>query len=209
MESLVGRRERVGNYYSVKNGKVVQDLGKERPEVMDGISERVNKNGVTVYEIVNDFIAGKIIALELQDPPEEHPDYKSQMMITIEGQSGNKAIVRVPFDSAYGRGFLLSAEGIDFNNEVELEPYKYLDKKTGKDKMGLSVYQNGAQLPWTMGTKANPGDVPKLIETTFKGKKVWDNTEQLNYFYKFYAELSEKVSPLQNADEETEDDIDF
>ena len=191
--SLVGKRDRVSNYFSVKNGKVVLSLGKEEPQVMDGVSKRVNKNGDAVYEIVNDYIAGRIVDLDLQEPPKDKPDYKELMLITMEAD-GVKAIVQIPFDSAYGRGFLNSAEGIDFSDPVELEPYKYTDKKAGREKMGCSVVQYGKQLPWTMGTKATPGGVPQLEEVEFKGKKAWDNTKQLAFYHDFYDQLKTRVS---------------
>ena len=208
--SLVGKRDRVSNYYSVKNGKVVLSLGKEEPQVMEGVQMRVNKNGETVYEIVNDYIAGHIVDLDLQQPPEDKPDYKELMLITMESD-GTKAIVQIPFDSAYGRGFLNSASGIDFSDPVELEPYKYTDKKAGREKMGCGVIQYGKQLPWTMGTRDNPGGVPELEEVEFKGKKAWDNTKQLAFYHEFYEELKAKVAEAAGAEiaEEEEPEVGF
>ena len=214
MNELVGKRDRVSNYYSVKNGKVVKNLGKVEPEVMDGVTKRVNKNGETVYEIVSDYIRGKVVDLGLQAPPEDKPDYKELMVITMQGLGGTKAVVQVPFDSAYGRGFLLSADNIDFSQEIELEPYKYTDKKSGKDKMGLSVFQHGEKLDWAFGTKKNPGDVPALEETVYKGKKAWDNTKQLEWFHKYYEELGNRIKALTGDEEvpmgiEDDGELDF
>lgn len=213
MNELVGKRDRVSNYYSIKNGKVVKSLGKVQPDVMDGVTERVNKNGEKVYEIVSDYIRGRVVSLELQQPPEDKPDYKELMVITMQG-GGVKAVVQIPFDSAYGRAFLLASDNVDWTQEVELEPWKYTDKKTGKEKMGLSIYQFGEQIPWAFGTKENPGDVPALEETTFKGKKVWDNTKQLKWFHDYYANLANYIKGASAAgahegmDEGTEEDED-
>lgn len=212
MEELVGKRDRVSNYYSISNGKVIKSFGKIAPENMKDVIKRTNKNGDEVYEIQSDYIKGFIRKMEIDPPPDEHPDWKERMEITISSGHGS-AIVNIPFDSAYGRGFLNSCEGVDLLKEVELEPYKYFSKAKGKDVMGLNIYQFGEQLPWTMGTKSNPGDVPQLEETTFKGKPAWDNTKQLA----FYKELFEKMAGLvdnfsdsaNDIEVEDEDEVDF
>jgi len=211
MEELVGKRDRVSNYYAVSNGKVVKSFGKKAPENMEGVIKRTNKNGDTVYEIISDYIRGYIVAMSIQAPPDEHPDWSEQMEITLSAGAG-KAILKIPFDSAYGRGFLNSCEGIDLNHEVELEPYKYFSKNKGKDVMGLNIYQHGKQLPWTMGTKATPGDVPKLEETTFKGKKAWDNSKQLAFYKELYADMSALVDGFKGVNEievKDEEEVDF
>ena len=198
MEELVGKRDRVSNYYSVSNGKIVKSFGKIAPESMKGVTKRTNKNGDEVYEIQSDYIRGFIRKMELEQPPSEHPDWKERIAITISSGYGS-AILNIPFDSAYGRGFLNACEGIDLLKEVELEPYKYFSKAKGKDVMGLNIYQFGEQLPWTMGTKATPGDVPQLEETTFKGKKAWDNSKQLAFYKELYDKMAGLVDNFANS----------
>ncbi len=212
-DELVGKRDRVSNFYSIKNGKVVKELGKTEPAVMDGVTKRTNKNGETVYEIISDYSRGRLVKMEYKEPPADKPKFKAQMELTLQNENGVKALVRIPFDSAYGRGFLLALPNVDLEDFIELEPYFYTDKRTGRDKRGLQVFQEGAKLEWAHGTKANPGDVPKLEKITVKGQEVWDNTEQLKYFKQYFAEVASKVEEIQsisNIDvyeaEEVEDD---
>lgn len=187
--AMTGNRERVGNYYSVSFGKIVKSLGKTPPENMDGVTSRTNKNGDKVFEIVTDYIRGFITGAAMKEPPAEHPDWGRQMEITLEAEEGrDKCILNIPFDSAYGRGFLYAAPGISPGVAVEIEPYNYFSKKKGRDVMGLSLFQHGEQIPWYY-TKAKPNGMPELKKTTFKGKTAWDNTDQLRFLEDKFSEF--------------------
>lgn len=191
---MTGTRSRVSNYFNVNLGKISKDLGKTEPENMEGVTKRVNKNGETVYEIVSGYIAGKIVAAEMKAPPEGKEDFGSQMAITLEGETGERAVLNIKFDSAYGRGFLFALPNVDLSEAVELEPYQYFSKKKGKEVSGLSIFQGGAQLDWAYGTREKTGGMPPLKEVVFKGKKTWDNTEQIEFLEAKFAEFAAEVN---------------
>lgn len=193
---MTGTRNRVSNYFNVNLGKIVKSLGKEAPEDMTGVTERTNKDGIKVYEIQSDYIAGKIVHLELQQPQEGKEDYGAQVAITLEADSGEKAVVNAKWDSAYMRGFMFSIPNADLAKPVELEPYQYYNKNKGRDVSGLNIFQEGTQLEWAYGTKKNPGGMPELKEVTFKGKKTWDNTDQLEFLTKKFEALAQEVKAL-------------
>lgn len=199
----VGNRERSGSFYTVAHGKIIKSLGKEPPSDMEDVVERVNKNGVKVYELHYDYIRGKIIDAEMELPPEEHPDYGKRMVLTILDAEGNTQKLNISFDSSYGRGFLMPLDNVKLEDPIEIEPYQYIDKKTGKEKTGLGVYQYGKQLDWAMGTKDNPGGVPRLEEVVYKGKKSWDNTKQLAFLEKYFDGFVSQLKAL-NADVDAE-----
>lgn len=197
---MTGTRNRVSNYYNVNLGKISKDLGKTEPEDMTGVTKRINKNGEAVYEIVSDYIAGKIVAAEMKAPPEGKEDFGSQMALTLEAESGTKAVVNCKFDSAYGRGFMFAIPNADLTKVIELEPYQYFSKKKGKDVSGLSVFQNGKQLDWAYGTRDKTGGMPELVEVVFKGKKTWDNTDQLAFLEKKFAEFTAQIAALNTGE---------
>lgn len=186
---VTGNRKRIRNYFQVSMGKVIKSLGKEEPADMEGVTSRVNKRGDKVYEIHSDFIRGFITNASMQLPPEEHPEYGKTMIFEITGEDGGKHILQVPFDSAYARGFLYSEPNIELDSPVEFEPYQYFSKKKSRDATGLSIYQHGEKLDWAYGTKANPGGVPPLEKTVYKGQEVWDNTKQLKFLEGRFAEF--------------------
>lgn len=187
------------HYFNVGMGKVIKSLGKEEPASMEGVTKRVNKKGDTVYEMHLDYLRGYIRDAGLKLPPEDHPEYGKTMEFTVEAESGAQCVLQVPFDSAYARGFLYSAPGIDLSLPVEFEPYQYFSKKKGRDATGMSIIQEGEQLPWAYGTKANPGGVPPLKRVKFKGQETWDNSDQLAFlegkFLEFCAQFKEVNEP--------------
>lgn len=196
---MTGTRNRVGSYYNVSMGKIVKPLGKEAPENMEGVTERVNAKGVTVYEIHSDYIVGKLVGLELRQPDEGKEEFGAELFLTLKHSSGKMAILRMKWDSAYGRCFMLTIPNIDLSREFELEPYQYLNQKKGKKVSGLNLFQDGEQKEWAYGTKANPGGMPQLKEITYKGKKTWDNTEQLAFLEGKLKELIQEVKDLNAA----------
>lgn len=201
---MVGNRDRVNNYYSAAFGKIVKSLGKKEPENMEGITKRVNKNGETVYEIYSDFIAGKIIKAELKLPPSDHPEWGAQMVFTLQNKEGEKAVLQVPFDSAYGRGFMYTEPNVVLTDEIEFEPYSYFNKKKGKDSMGLNIFQYGKKLDWAFGTREKTGGMPPLNKIVFKGKETWDNTQQLVFLTKKFKGFCATVTAANTEVNEPE-----
>lgn len=203
--SLTGKRNRVSNYYSTSQGKIVKSLGKVEPDNMEGVTSRVNKNGETVYEILSDYITGHITGAEFKLPPEDKPDWGSQMVLELTGEDGEKAKVNIPFDSAYGRGFLYVSPNIDLSLEVEIEPYKYFSKKKGKDILGLNIFQSGKKLDWAFGTKANTGGMPPLEKVKHKGKDTWDNTKQLEFLRQKFEEFAYTLAQTETPSTSTQE----
>lgn len=200
MSEFGGTRDRVSAYFNVNLGKISKSLGKQEPEDMAGVTKRMNKNGDTVYEIILDYLAGKIVKVELKDPEDGKEDFGSQMVFTLEAESGNKCILNCKFDSAYGRGFMFSLPNVDLDQPVEFEPYKYFSKKKGRDITGLNLYQNGKKLDWAYGTRDNTDGMPELEEVTFKGKKSWDNTKQLEFLTDRFEKFTQTVERMQAAE---------
>lgn len=196
-----GKRERVGHYFNVTMGKIVKSLGKEEPAEMQGVTKRVNKNGDTVYELHLDYLRGFIKGATLENPPEDKQEYGKTMQFQIEAENGARCILQVPFDSAYGRGFMYSSPGIELESPIEFEPYQYFSKKKGRDASGLNLIQHGEKLEWVYGTKAKPGGVPPLEKVTFKGKETWDNTKQLAFLEGKFLEFCSQFGNETEAEE--------
>lgn len=199
MSNMTGTRNRVNNYFNVTMGKIVKSLGKNKPEDMTGVTERINAKGVPVYEIQSDFIVGKLVHLEFREPPEEHKEVGASISLTMEHPSGEKAKVEMKWDSAYTRGFMLAFPNLKLSEVFELEPYQYMNTKKGRKVSGLNLFQDGAQLDWAYGTKANPAGMPQLEKVTFKGETQWDNTKQLAFLREKLDEMIATVKDINNV----------
>lgn len=211
-ENPFGKSERSVDFYtSVAFGKLVISYGKKRPEMdIPDLIERTNKNGEKVYEVHQDYITGRIVSCEIKVDEE----YGDKLMIMFNTR-GTKTLVQVPFDSAYGRGFLNKMLNIDVSKDVRLAPYEFLDRSataTGdpkKDtKRGISIEQNGIKVA-PLYTKENPNGLPELKQVTLNNKPVWDSGDQLRFYatelFKFQRALKE--NPVITSNEEPDTDF--
>jgi hypothetical protein len=203
---MVGNDNRVSNYYTVSNGKIVRSFGGNEPE---GIvtQSRVNKNGNTVYEQKFDFIKGKVIEAKLKT----HDEYGDNIELTIT-DGVEVANLQMKFDSAYGRSFLNKIPNCNFDAILTISPYQFTDKNTGKNVLGLSILDPIEKVP-NFYTKDNPNGIPQLEKIKLKGKDTWDNSKQLEFYKEKYAEfctsLIEVKEPETESGEEEQEGLDF
>lgn len=201
---MVGNENKVSNYYSVSNGKIVRSFGGNRPEGIQ-TTERVNKNGNTVYEQMFDFIRGRVVGATLK----AHEEYGDNIELTIY-DGIEKANLQIKFDSAYGRSFLYKIPNCNFENEITIKPYSFVDKETGKNVLGLFILDPIEKVP-NFYTKDKPNGLPPMKEVTFKGKKTWDNTDQIKFLKERFEEFCKSFSktPPSGGDENQSDDLPF
>ncbi|AGO47838.1 hypothetical protein Phi46:1_gp27 [Cellulophaga phage phi46:1] len=203
-QGMTGTRDRVSNFYTVGLGKIRKSLTAEQAAALEGkvqVTKRTNRNGTDVYELVTDYIAGKLVKLELQDPPAEKANFGKRVAFTLESENGEKAVLYVKWDSAYGRGFMFAHESVDFQKPFEFEPYSYTPKGADKEKMGMNLFQDGQKMDWTMGTRDNSGGCPSLEKITFKGQTQWDNSKQLAFLESKLHDLIAKIDGLNQGSE--------
>lgn len=197
---MVGNENKVSNYYSVSNGQIVRSYGGTKPEDVE-TTERVNKNGNTVYEQLYDFIQGKIIKAELKT----HDEYGDSIILTL-ASGGQKANLQIKFDSAYGRSLLYKIPNINLEEEIKITPYSFVDKESGKTRLGLTIYDPLEKVP-NYYTKDDPNGMPQLKKVKFKGKDTWDNTDQIAFLKDKFAEFASSLSgPEPEIEEESEED---
>lgn len=198
---MVGNEDKVSNYYSVSNGQIIRSYGGTKPENVE-TTERVNKNGNTVYEQLYDFIQGKIVDAKLNS----HEEYGDSIILTLVSGS-QKANLQIKFDSAYGRSFMYKLPNLKLENEVKIVPYSFVDKETGKTRLGLTIYDPLEKVP-NYYTKDEPNGMPQLKKVKFKGKDTWDNTDQIAFLKERFAEFFSSLSEVDSGDE-TEDQDPF
>ena len=187
---MVGNEQRSNNFYSVSNGKITRSFGKTKPEGIDKIVSRVNKNGDTVYELHYDFIEGRIIDARI----ESHESYGK--FINLKLTDGKETVsLSMGFDSSYGRHFIFRIPNFDLRSSVKIKPYSFNDD-TGKTRIGLVIYQNGLKIP-SAYTKDEPNGLPQLKQVTFNGELKWDSTEQLAFLNERFEGFSKAVNEHQ------------
>jgi hypothetical protein len=122
-------------------------------------------------------ITGYLTAIDIIED-EYNGDKFEKLSLTMEDNEG-RYLVRMRLESGYARGFLFAIKNADLSQELTIIPNS--KEVNGKPQTTVFLKQGNASLKWVW-TKDNPGDLPRLSQVTVKGKTIWDNTEQLEYF---------------------------
>lgn len=134
---------------------------------------------------------GFLIDINITEEEYQGAKYEKLSLTVQDGEE--KVLLQMKLDSGYGRGFCQCISSADLSKKIEFTPsYKEMD---GKKLASLFLRQGATVLKWSW-TKDNPGDLPKMIKTKVKGKEVWDNSEQLDYFKKtLLQDIKPKLKP--------------
>lgn len=88
---------------------------------------------------------------------------------------GTDYILQLHWLSNAADDFKKRLERVDFNEPVVLKAGTY------NERMSVGIIQNSTYIK-PVYTAANPGDKPAWVEGTFNGKKMYDRTDETNYF---------------------------
>jgi hypothetical protein len=175
-----GTKERK-TYLNVMKGKLVSKVTPETP----GAISRENKNGDTVHEVHDDWISGKIKGIEIRT----HEEYGKKISLkVIDGEDTD--YVEMMMNGGYGKSFLFRMMNIDFNEEVKMVPYEFINED-GRTVSGITFYQNDEKVD-SFHTKEEKNGLPDLEQVEYQGKLRWDDTKRMRFFEKV---LNEKIMP--------------
>jgi hypothetical protein len=90
------------------------------------------------------------------------------------------------FSGGYAISFLKALPNADVTKEMTIVP-KYTEEGDKKSSV-IFINQNGKGLKhfWT---KDNPGGLPPMVKIKVKGKEAWDDSDRLEYLYKYVNEV--------------------
>ena len=147
-------------YLNIKNGKIVVKI--------DGV--------LTNFASVT----GTIKSVRFEDG-EYNGDKYELAKIFIDNGKGSDYCLQMKVDSGYFRGLCNSLRSSATPTaQVEITPTVRNNDK-GKPQTTCFVSQSGKNLKYAFTVK-DMGELPLLKVMDVKGKKVYDNTEQLNYW---------------------------
>lgn len=151
-------------FLNVIGGNISRKVTKDT----EGAIARVNKNGVTVYELRWNSLTAMITDITIKNSEE----YGDQWEITLRDVIDEYKL-QLPISGRITNGFTFRLPFVDFTKEVEINTF--IDKKT--EKPVLLLKQGGKTLNMAY-TKAEPKGLPQLEKVMFKGKEQWDDTLQ-------------------------------
>ena len=133
----VGRSSEKKRYLHISYGKFREKAG----ENANGAEVRQTKEKKTVWEYVYDYAEGEIVKIFYK----ESKDYGNSFEVLIRD---DKELFQVSFkegDNFYN-DFFAKLPNVDLDKWVKLIPYDFEDENSGKQKRGLTVWQENNKL---------------------------------------------------------------
>lgn len=164
------------NFYKVKEGKIVQFLGRVKPEEeTTNLKITPDKTGVPFYEFEFKNITGIIDKIIIWED-ETKDGLKNWEMLSIYFTCSE--VLSIYRNSRYANDFLKRIVSCNLLEEITVQPYKFIT--LDKISEGVTVLQHNVKKPFAF-TKDKRGNLPEMKKVLFKGKEQWDNTEQKTF----------------------------
>lgn len=178
-------------FLSVVDGKFEKRL-KEPTETS---TWRTTKDGKSICVQQYKGVSGKITGL-LKKTHEHQGQVFTSLNITID-DGENKFVVSLPYDSGLTRTFFQSMENIDYDKEVVFTASK-TKNEDGKEVTNIFIAHDKKNVERKYTKKwqeANPGvpSSPPWKQITYKGKQVWDNSDEVAFFEAIMAKIVAKL----------------
>lgn len=174
-------------FFRIANGKFVETV---EEKTAGSIRVEYTPKGTTEvkvrYEVRNPWLQGRLMPFGEKVKQWEGTDV-TYLVVKMVDSRGEKYWIEIHQQSRYWSHLMTRLPNIDVTEEIRLCPYDFADKKTGKQVIGMNVFQGpdmALKIPpkWT---KDNPGDgadrLPQAVPHVINGSKVWDFTEQMQF----------------------------
>lgn len=164
-------------YLNIVDGKIARRY----KVAMEGITKtRQTSTGKLVHEQFFDHVSGYITNIGQK----EHKEYGIFLEIEIvDGEE--RFILQTQIDGGYGRAFLKLLPNVDFSLRTTLIPSMKVEDD--KKKVTLFITQKGVSgAVKHFFTFENNKGMPPGNKTRYKGKDVFDYTDQIEFLWKFF-----------------------
>jgi hypothetical protein len=178
-------------YLSIVDGKI----SRRYKTAMEGITtSRTTNRGKLVHEQYFDHISGFIVGLEKKT----HPEFGEFININII-DGDERFQLQTNIDGGYGRAFLKLLPNIDFSKRTTIIPSMKMEEE--KKKVTMFVNQQGVSGALKhFFTFENKKGMPDGVKTRYKGKDVYDYTDQINFLWGFYeTNIKNKLKGLDSS----------
>lgn len=182
-------------YYSIFQGKFARRVDKGTEGAVTRTTTPKKGTGKEVHELHFESLSGKIKSIEI-----EQTDFGKQYKVSM-SDVGDEMVISLAVDSNFGDSFMSKILNVNFSQDVELKPYSFTTKDTGKKREGINIFQNNEKVAYFF-TKEEPKGKPQPESDKMDS----DDWKVYNIqVRKFYAKvLEQKVIPaIQEANKPT------
>ena len=178
-------------YLSVQNGKIAKRV---QLETLESKSRTIESSGKVVHEELFDSITGIMTAIVTREG-----NFGKELQITL--TDDRPYVLQLKLSSGPASSFLRALPNVELSKPVTLIPK--IEMKGEVKRTSVIIAQGSKGVKWAF-TKDSPGDLPAMKKIKVKGKDVWDDSEQLEYFEKMITDINNKLSaivpPVENAE---------
>lgn len=167
---LTETQARIGaRYLGIADGRIVA----RSKQQLEGYEPYTKKDGTTGYEQKFASLSGYLLGVARVES-----DFGPKWEFIIQDE-GVRYVLSMGYSSGYAKHIInaLCNPEADLAEKIELRPYSFIAKDTGKQKQGVTVLQNATKVPWKYGIDT----LPPMEQVTVKGQKVWDDSKQLDF----------------------------
>ena len=168
------------SYLTISEGKLCM----RSKEAREGYTTRMTKTGKEVHERQFDSVDGVVTDVYSKDT-----EYGRKWIIELKDDVG-RYILQLSYDSSYAKYILyalLNTSQYSLLRSINIKPFYFEDKPSGKWRKGVTVQQDKNKIPWKFDIK----EIPPMVQMTVKGEKIWDDTDQLAF-------LQREVDAMRN-----------
>ena len=178
-------------YLSVQNGKIAKRV---KVATAESESRTIESSGKVVHEELFDSITGVITAIVTREG-----NFGKELQITL--TDDRPYVLQLKLSSGPASSFLRALPNVNISLPVTLIPK--IEMKGEVKRTSVIIAQGSKGVKWAF-TKDFPGDLPAMKKIKVKGKDVWDDSEQLEYFEKMILTVNNNlpaiVPPVENAE---------
>jgi len=168
-------------YLTIQGGKIARRV----QEPTERSKERViESSGKHIHEELYDTLEGTMTGISTRDG-----NYGKELLITV--NDGEQSFqLQLKLSSSPASSFLRALPNLDKSKPFLIIPK--MEMKGDIRRTTIVLSQDNKGVKWAF-TKDAPGDLPPMKKIKVKGKDVWDDSEQLEYFEKLIAETDIKL----------------
>lgn len=178
-------------YLAMSNGNFVKRVKEPTPASKPRkLTKGVNK-GKEVHEEHFTEFTGQLISITAEHHEQFGASWAFKFDVTVDEEEF--LILKLPYSSGYSNNILTRLPNIkSFDNDLTMSGYCFRPADKDKDVMGISMKEwrgETAEKIIPLYTKDTPNGIPEMKQVVVSGKKVWDDTERMEFLESMVNEL--------------------
>jgi len=188
-------------YVKCSQGLFIMRMSEPSKDTITRKLEKGPNKGNEVHEKHFQRLEGQLIDIKKRTHDEYGSSWEFIFDVSPNCDATEFVNLSLKYDSGYAKNILFRIENINPDEDITLSAYKFKPEGEERDRMGISIFQNGAKVDPKYTKKDNNG-MPQMKEVFVSGKKMWDSTEQMQFVEeKIVGSIVSKLKGFETKEE--------